>query len=149
MLCVCLSVFHPCFYWSNPVQRNNNMGLTNISCQWLINIISSQMGFPVEINLSIEKSLKLSRFKSVISVQFSYSVMSDSLAQWTAACQPSLSFANSQTLLKLKFIKSVMPSNHLTLSSPSPPAFSLVLHQGPFQWVSSLHQVAKVLEFQL
>ena len=94
------------------------MGLTNISCQWLINIISSQMGFPVEINLSIEKSLKLSRFKSVISVQFSYSVMSDSLAQWTAACQPSLSFANSQTLLKLKFIKSVMPSNHLTLCHP-------------------------------
>ena len=79
MLCVCLSVFHPCFYWSNPVQRNNNMCLTNISCQWLINIISSQMGFPVEINLSTEKSLKLSRFKSVISVQFSYSVMSDSL----------------------------------------------------------------------
>ena len=76
------------------------------------------MGFPVEINLSIEKSLKLSRFKSVISVQFSYSVMSDSVAQWTSARQASLSFANSQTLLKLKFIKSVMPSNHLTLCHP-------------------------------
>ena len=29
------------------------------------------------------------------------------------------------------------------LSSPSPPAFSLSQHQGLFQWVSSLHQVAK------
>ena len=35
-----------------------------------------------------------------------------------------------------------------SLSSPSP-AFSLAQHQGLFQWVSSSHQVAKVLEFQL
>ena len=35
------------------------------------------------------------------------------------------------------------------LSSPSPPAFSLSQHQGLFKWVSSLHQVAKVLELQL
>ena len=35
------------------------------------------------------------------------------------------------------------------LSSPSPPALNLSQHQGLFQWISSLHQVAKVLEFQL
>ena len=34
------------------------------------------------------------------------------------------------------------------LSSPSPPALNLSQHQGLFKWVSSLHQVAKVLEFQ-
>ena len=34
------------------------------------------------------------------------------------------------------------------LSSPAPLAFNLSHHQGLFQWVSSLHQVAKVLEFQ-
>ena len=39
----------------------------------------------------------------------------------------------------------IQPSH--TLSSPSPPAFNLSQHQGLFQWVSSLHQVAKVLEF--
>ena len=32
---------------------------------------------------------------------------------------------------------------------PSRPAFYLSQHGGPFQWVSSLHQVAKVMEFQL
>ena len=32
--------------------------------------------------------------------------------------------------------------------SPSPPAFSLSQHQGVFQWVSSSHQVAKVLQLQ-
>ena len=35
------------------------------------------------------------------------------------------------------------------LSSPSPPAFNLSQHQGLLQWVSSSHEVAKVLEFQL
>ena len=34
-------------------------------------------------------------------------------------------------------------------SSPSLPALNLSQHQGVFQWVSSLRQVAKVLEFQL
>ena len=33
------------------------------------------------------------------------------------------------------------------LLSPSPPAFNLSQHKGLFQWVSSLHQVAKVLGF--
>ena len=35
------------------------------------------------------------------------------------------------------------------LSSPSPPAFGLSQYQSLFQWVNSLHQVAKVLELQL
>ena len=35
------------------------------------------------------------------------------------------------------------------LSSPSPPALNPSQHQGHFQWVNSLHEVAKVLEFQL
>ena len=35
------------------------------------------------------------------------------------------------------------------LSSPSPPTFNLSHHQSLFKWVSSSHQVAKVLEFQL
>ena len=71
------------------------------------------------------------------------------LTPWTAACQASLSIIKSRSLLKLMSIESVMPSNHLILSSPSPLAFNLSQHQGLFQWVSSLHQVAKVLEFQL
>ena len=41
----------------------------------------------------------------------------------------------------------IQPSH--PLSSHSPPAFSLSQHQGLFQWVTSLHQMAKVLELQL
>ena len=41
----------------------------------------------------------------------------------------------------------IQPSH--PLSSPSPPAPNPSQHQSLFQWVNSLHQVAKVLEFQL
>ena len=63
----------------------------------------------------------------------SCSVMSDSfVTPWTAARQASLSITNSQSLLKLISIESVMPSKHHILSSPSPPAFNLSQHQGLF-----------------
>ena len=42
-----------------------------------------------------------------------------------------------------------MPSNHLILSSPSPPALNLSHHQGLFQSVRSLHHVARALKLQL
>ena len=41
----------------------------------------------------------------------------------------------------------IQPSH--PLSSPSPPVFNLSPKHGLFKWVSSLYQVAKVLEFQL
>ena len=68
---------------------------------------------------------------------------------WIAAHQASLSITNSRSSLKLMSIESVMPSSHLIvccpllLLPPIPPSISL------FQWVSSWHQVAKVLEFQV
>ena len=42
------------------------------------------------------------------------------VTSWTAACQASLSFTISQSLLKLMSIESVMPSNHLILRHPLP-----------------------------
>ena len=52
------------------------------------------------------------------SVQFSRSVMFDSVTVWIAARQASLSITNSQSLLTLMSIESVMPSNHLILCCP-------------------------------
>ena len=46
---------------------------------------------------------------------FSQSVF---VTPWTAACQASLSFTISQSLLKLMSIELVMPSNHLILCHP-------------------------------
>ena len=64
---------------------------------------------------------------------------------WTAAHQASLSFTISQSLLELMSIELVMPFTNLILCHPLlllPPAFNLSQHQGLFQWVSSLYQVA-------
>ena len=82
------------------------------------------------------------------SVQFSCSVVSNSATPWAAARQTSLSITNSWSLFTFMPIELVKPSNHLFLSSPSS-GFNLSLPQGLFQWVSSSHQVAKVLELQL
>ena len=90
----------------------------------------------------------ISIFKTYYSVQFSHSVVSDSL--WSHELQharppcpsPTLGvYSNSSPLSRWCLLN--------LLSSPSPPALNLSQHQGLFKWVSSSHQVAKVLEFQL
>ena len=75
-------------------------------------------------------------------------------APWIAARQASLSVTISWSSPKLTSIKLVMPSSHAIqpshpLSSPSPPVPNPSQNQSLFQWVNSLHEVAKVLEFQL
>ena len=68
---------------------------------------------------------------------------------WTAAHQVPLSLTNSWNLLKhVHWVSDAILLSH-PLSSPSPPTSNISQHQGLFQWVSSLHQVAKMLEFQL
>ena len=71
------------------------------------------------------------------SVQFSRSVISDSVTPWTAARQASLSITNCRSLPKPMSIESVMPSNHLILCCPCLLLSYLSQHQGLFQWVSS------------
>ena len=50
--------------------------------------------------------------------------------------------------IHVRWVSDAIQQSH-PLSSPSPPALNLSQHQGFFEWVSSLHQVAKVLDFQL
>ena len=83
------------------------------------------------------------------SFQFSCSVMSDSETPWTTACQPSLCITNSRSPPKPMSIESVMPSNHLILCRPLLLPPSILPSIRVFSSVSSSHQVAKVLEFQL
>ena len=70
----------------------------------------------------------------ISSVQFSHSVVPDS---WTAARQSYLSITNSQSLLKLISIESVMASNHLIfccLLLSCPPSFQ-ALGSFPMSWL--------------
>ena len=52
------------------------------------------------------------------------------------------------TQTHVHWVSDVIQPSH-PLSSPSPPAPNPSQHQSLFQWVSSSHEVAKVLEFQL
>ena len=78
------------------------------------------------------------------SVQFSNSVVSDSVTPWIAARQASLSITNSQSSPKLISIESVMPSSHLILCHPL-----LLLPSIPPSIRGFSSEVAKVLDFQL
>ena len=82
------------------------------------------------------------------SVGFSHPVMSDSLQphglQHDRPPCPSPTPEFTQT--HVHWLGDAIQPSH-PLSSPSPPTFNLSQHQGLFQWVSSLHQVAKYWSF--
>ena len=75
--------------------------------------------------------------------------MSNSVTPWTAAHQTFLPLTLSWSLLRFTSIDSVMLFKHLILCHPLLLLPSIFLSISLFQRVSSLHQVAKVLELQL
>ena len=86
----------------------------------------------------------------ICSVQFSHSVMSDSL--WPQGLQHTRLPCPSPTPRACSNSCPLRQWCHPTILSsvvPFSPAFNLSQHQGLFKWVSSLHQVDKILEFQL
>ena len=87
---------------------------------------------------------------SLHSVQFSHSVVSDSLGPHDRST-PGLPVHHQLpefTQTHAHGVGDAIQPFH-PLSSPSPPAPNPSQHQGLFQRVSSLHEVAEVLEFQL
>ena len=88
---------------------------------------------------------------SVQFIQFSHSVVSDSLwphrLQHTRLPCPSPTPGACAQAVVHRVSDIIQPFH--PLSSLSSPVFNLSQHQGLLQWVSSSHQVAKVLEFEL
>ena len=100
--------------------------------------------------------LSVSEKRAIISNNFVVVAVVQSLSHvrllatpWTAALQASLSFTISQSLLTSCPLKLGCHPTISSVLSPSPPALNFSQHQGLFQWVSSSHQVNKLLEFQL
>ena len=103
--------------------------------------------------IHVDEWQKPSQFCGVIifsSVQFSRSVVSDSLRPHEPqhARPPCYHQLPESTQTHVHRVSDAIQPSH-SLSSPSPPALNLSQHQGLFQGVSSSHQVAKLLEFQL
>ena len=104
-----------------------------------------QLIFPISKRKSI-----LFPETNLSSVKFNHSDMSDSMQTYGGSTP---GFPVHHQLLELTqthvhtVSDAIQPSH--PMSSPSPLTFNLSQHQGLFKWVSSSHQVAKVLEFQL
>ena len=81
---------------------------------------------------------------------FSRSVLSDSLPPRDCSMPgfPVLYYVTESTQAHVHWVGDAIQTSHPLLSSSSP-TFNLSQHQGLFQWVTSFHQVAKVLELQL
>ena len=94
----------------------------------LLYVFSSTWACPMQIGLSQECCL------------FCLSYLKSSLWSSDLPCLLATAILDSFSLFYLP---------NTTISSPSLPAFNLSQHQGLSKWVSSSHQVAKVLEFQL
>ena len=98
----------------NVLKKDNKVDSQGIQGQ----VLQAPFTFPTWSDYSCDRVHILVIYSST-AVQFSGSFVSDSFAiPWTAAHQASLSIINSQSLLKLMSIKSVMPSNHLILCRP-------------------------------
>ena len=71
--------------------------------------------FSLQSSAGAEESVQFSSIQLLHHVQLF-------VTPWTAACQASLSVTNSQSLLKLMSIESVMPCNHLIFCCPLLPS---------------------------
>ena len=120
------------FFTPKPTFHDNS--IATLAFFWLVHLFPS---FHLSLAFNLFVSLKYCQSVQSLSHVWLFAT------PWTAARQASLSIINSWILLKFMSIKSVMPSNHLILSSLSPPAFNLSQQQGLFKWVNSLYQVAQ------
>ena len=98
-------------------------------------------------------SLPLKNQETQLNLQFSSVQMLSRVrlfaTPWIAAPPASLSITNSWVYSDSCPLSQLCHQPSHPLSSPSPPAPNPSQHQSLFQWINSLHQVAKVLEFQL
>ena len=131
--------------WARKLEHNRGPEKLSLLLTKIKNILQN---FPSLVLLQFVFFIAGLHWASVQSVQL-LSRVPLFVTAWIAAHQASLSITNYQGSLKLTSIQSVMPSNSLILCHPLlllppiPPRMSL------FHWVNSLHEVVKVLEFQL
>ena len=142
MSCLCILEINPLSVVSLAIIFSHSEG-----CLLILLIVS----FAVQ-KLSSLIRFHLFNFISIIVVQFS-SVPQSCLTICNPVnhSMPGLPVYHQlpeSTQTHVHWVSDAIQPSH-PLSSPSPPALNLSQHQGLFKWVSPLHQVAKVLEFQL
>ena len=140
-------------YYFDSTQKWQGCKETEKFMQFLVDPFHSpQIKIPQTLWLSRKTYiiLPLNPISTLSSVQFSRSGMSDSL--WPRGLEHTRPSCPSSTARVYANSCPLSQWCHPTISSSVVPFSScphLSQHQGLFKWVSSSHQVAKVLEFQL
>ena len=136
-------------------QKLMTVSIYSINIWWCIGIriINRMFSLPISnfsmINRLPLVSLEFQKTKPKLSSVQLLSHVQLFATPWITARRAYLSITNSRSPPKHKSIvgEAIQPSH--PLSSPSPLALNPSQHQGLFQWVSSSHTVAKILESQL
>ena len=130
--------------WTKEPHRLQSMGSQRVGHNWATSLFL----FFKKNGIFVQWNFRQKNMNS--SVQFSPSVTSD-FCDPMECSTPGFPVHHQLPELAQTHVHhvsdAIQPSH--PLSSPSAPAFNLSQHQGLFKWVSSLHQVAKILEFQL
>ena len=129
-------------FYLQPLENDAETCDTQEMMETYISIYFKELHCPDWKGGLIALSVQFSSFQSLSRVRLC-------ATPWIAAHQASLSITNSQSLPKLMSIESVMPPSQLILCHPLlllppiPPSIRVFSNE------STLHQVAKVLEFHL
>ena len=139
--------------------RHGSMPLSDFYCKLMTDALGEQTPFPIDVKILSAKSTQTQSLLyqcSAIWVGSRYTVSSVTHLCLTLCDPMDCSTPGFPVHHQLpepiqthvhRIGDAIQPSHPLL--SPSTPTFNLSQHQGLSQWVSSLHQVAKALEFQL
>ena len=151
----CLWFLWSCLVGYRKIMRDTPKTIVNLKFWWQGNLFFRFLGFSKPYSCQENFLCKSSSFKMITfqlpnSVQFSRSVVSDSLQphELQHARPPVHHQLPEFTQTHVHWVGDAIQPSH-PLLSPSPPAPNPSQHQSLFQWVNSSHEVAKVLEFQL
>ena len=151
----CLWFLWSCLVGYTKIMRDTPKTIVNLKFWWQGNLFFRFLGFSKPYSCQENFLCKSSSFKMITfqlpnSVQFSRSVVSDSLQphELQHARPPVHHQLPEFTQTHVHWVGDAIQPSH-PLLSPSPPAPNPSQHQSLFQWVNSSHEVAKVLEFQL
>ena len=125
---------------------------------WVYYLIINVTYFQRHLWLVIAVNNSLFIFLAYVNHYFIYSVQFSSVTQWCLTLCDPMNHSTPGFPVHHKLPEFTQTHVHLVgdaiqpshpLSSPSPPAPNPSQHQRLFQWVTSSHQVAKVMELQL
>ena len=140
------------WWWTGRPGVLQFMGSQRVGHDWVTELNWTELIVDLHYHVNFRHTAKYFSYIYISSVQFSsVSQSCPTICDPMNCSTPGLPVHHQLPEFKQTHVHwvndAIQPSR--PLSSPSPPAPNPSQHQSLFQWVNSLHEVAKVLEFQL